>query len=119
MEQKPWLFHLSLDLKECDRTVITSPEILKNYLIAISNCIDMHRYGEATVHRFGSNELEGWSGGQYIEESNITFHCDEQNGNNSVYIDIVSCKKFDVQKAIIFSVEYFNAKGVNPFYRER
>ncbi len=119
MEHQTWGYHLRLDLFECQREKITNKEILEKYLIDISDCINMKRFGDPQVHRFGNDILEGYSGFQFIAESNIAFHCNEQNGNNNVHIDIFSCKAFDIQKAIIFSINYFNAKEVNFDYKER
>lgn len=119
MEQKNWGYHLSIDLFQVNRKIITSKKLLEKFLIDITDHINMHRFKKPQVYRFGSGKLEGWSGVQLIEESNITFHCDEQNNNSSIYIDLFSCKAFDVQKAIIYLIQYFNAKEVNQFYRER
>jgi len=119
MEQTAWGFHLSLDLYDVNREIITSEKLLKQFLIDITDFIKMHRFGEPQVYKFGSGKLEGWSGVQLIEESCISFHCDEQNGNNTIYIDLFSCCKYNVEKTIIYLIEYFNAKKVNPLYRER
>jgi S-adenosylmethionine decarboxylase len=70
--------------------------------------IDMVPYGEPQVVKFGSGGKEGYTLVQLIETSNITAHFVDEN--NSMYLDVFSCKDFDhevVQEAVH---EFFDAQ---------
>jgi len=47
---------------------------------------------------------------QFIMTSSITVHLDEVN--NRAFIDIFSCKKFDVNIATKFCKDFFRAKSI-------
>ena len=104
---------------DVDRKIITSRKALKKYLINITDFIKMNRYGKPQVYRFGKGNLKGYSGVQLIEESCITFHCNEQKGHNDIYIDIFSCCYFNQKETLNFNSNYFNAKKIKFYYRKR
>lgn len=70
--------------------------------------IDMKRFGEPKIQRFGDGPLEGYSAFQFIETSSITIHFDEIE--NRAFIDVFSCKDFDENIVEEFSKKFFNAK---------
>ena len=59
------------------------------------------------VH-FGSGDKKGYPLLQLIETSNITAHFSEDT--NAAYIDIFSCKEFDVERVAEFTKEFFGKK---------
>ena len=103
-----WGLHLVLNLRETNPDYIRDVERIKRYLIELTDLIDMKRYGEPMVERFGSGDLEGYTAIQFVETSSITVHFAEDV--NAAYIDIFSCKWYDQEKAINFSKDYFEAK---------
>lgn len=108
MTYRPWGKSVSIDLFDCDLNLISDPISLKEYVSEIVKVIDMVAHGPCHIERFGAGELEGYSAMQFIETSSITVHCDEPE--KRVFIDIFSCKDFDSQKALNFSVHFFKAK---------
>jgi len=101
-----------LDLYECDPKVIRSGKKLEEYTKKLCKLLKMKRYGKTQLPHFGYNEAHtaGFSMLQFIETSSITGHFSELW--NSAYINIFSCRDFDADKAIDFSVKYFSAKKV-------
>jgi S-adenosylmethionine/arginine decarboxylase-like enzyme len=69
----------------------------------------MKRFGEPVVVRFGEDpKVSGYSLAQLIETSLISGHFAETD--NSVYIDIFSCKYYDQEKAVEFTKNFFKAE---------
>lgn len=107
---KAWGLHAVIDLYECDLSLISSPEHIKKFVIALCEAIGMKRHGETMLDRFGDGVTvsEGYSFMQFIETSSITAHFEETH--KKAFIDIFSCKFFEAEKAVIFSQEFFKAK---------
>lgn len=105
---RPWGWHLTLNLYECDPGLITSAEVIREYVIQLCDLIKMRRFGEPMIVNFGEEpRVSGYSLVQLIETSNICGHF--ANESNSAYIDIFSCKSFDPQLAACFTAETFRA----------
>jgi S-adenosylmethionine decarboxylase len=105
---------LILDLYDCDLAKISSGEDIKKYLIELcDNVIDMVRYGEPLVEHFGHENpiTAGYSMVQLIETSCVSGHFSEHK--KSCYINIFSCKWFDMEKAAEFTKNFFGAKEIN------
>jgi len=105
-----WGQSLSIDLSGCEHSLLTNPEKLKEFSKKICNEIDMVSFGEPMINRFGEGSLKGYSMMQFIMTSSITVHLDEVN--NRAFIDIFSCKKFDVNIATKFCKDFFRAKSI-------
>jgi len=110
MKKKRWGQLLTLDLFDCDKSFLVSPEKLKSFSNQIIQKIGMVAHGEPLVDKFGMGDLEGYSLMQFIETSSITMHMDDFGGR--AFIDIFSCKEFDSKKAESFSKEFFKAKRI-------
>ncbi len=108
--QGAWGILTSIDLFECDPESIRDGELIKRYLIELCELIDMKRFGEPIVVRFGADpRVQGYSAVQLIETSMIAGHFAEDS--DSVYIDIFSCKFYDQEKATEFTKQFFGAKS--------
>ncbi|MCB0212158.1 MAG: S-adenosylmethionine decarboxylase [Anaerolineae bacterium] len=109
-----WGWHLALNLYACNLDLITSAEVIEDYVIRLCDLIKMRRFGDPTIVNFGDDpRVAGYSLVQLIETSNICGHF--ANESQAVYLDIFSCKKFDPQIATDFSAATFEAtssKGV-------
>jgi len=70
--------------------------------------IDMVPYGEPQVVMFGSGNKKGYTLIQLIETSNIAAHFVEEN--NSMYLDVFSCKDFDPEIVKEAVNEFFDAQ---------
>lgn len=105
---------LILDLYDCDLDKISSGEDIKKYLIELcDNVIHMVRYGDPIVEHFGHENpiTAGYSMVQLIETSCVSGHFSEHK--KSCYINIFSCKWFDMEKAAEFTKDFFGAKDIN------
>ena len=99
-----------IDLYGCDLKKISDGEHIKRYLIELCDqVILMKRYGEAVVEHFGHDNpiTAGYSMVQLIETSCVSGHFSEHK--KSAYINIFSCKWFDVEKTTKFTKKWFGA----------
>lgn len=119
---KAWGMLTSLDIKGCDIKKVEDPEAIKRWIIDLCELIEMKRFGEPTIVRFGEEKrVEGYTAFQLIETSAISGHfgIDEETGGYG-YVDIFSCKHFDPWKAAEFTKERFEGKDykINTIYRK-
>lgn len=105
---RTWGKHLILDAAKCSPKMIGCPIVITNFANTLVKRIDMVPYGAPQVVMFGSGNKKGYTLIQLIETSNIAAHFVEEN--NSMYLDVFSCKDFDpdvVQEAVH---EFFDAQ---------
>ena len=109
-------WELIMDLYECDRELISSEESIKKFARELCVVIGMKPYGEPMTPFFGENldHTKGYSLLQFIETSSITGHFSEKTA--SAYINIFSCKEYDVDIAENFTKKFFGAKRVSSRY---
>ena len=112
-----WGYHLVLDCGDCNNSQITDPKNISNFAIELVKRIDMVAYGEPQVVYFGTGNKEGYTLVQLIETSNICAHF--VNENNSLYLDVFSCKTFDNNEVIETVKEFFGAKTIRITYLTR
>ena len=100
---------LILDLHGCNTRTFTR-EKLSRFFVELCQLIDMKRHGDPMFWHDDSSiaHLKGISAVQFIETSNIVIHCLEIL--EAVYLNIFSCKEFDVKKAERFSIDFFGAQ---------
>jgi S-adenosylmethionine decarboxylase len=77
----------------------------------------MVAYGEPQIVDFGSGNKAGYTLVQLIETSNICAHF--VNENDTMYLDVFSCKPFDDKVVIALVKEYFGATSIRPSYLTR
>lgn len=107
--KRAWGICTAIDLFDCDSKAIRDAEIIRSYISDLCNLIEMNRFGDAQIVRFGQDpKVSGFSFTQLIETSLISGHFAEQT--NAAYIDIFSCKFYDFEKATTFSQKRFDAK---------
>ena len=90
---RTWGKHLILDAAGCSPKMIGCPIVIGSFAKVLVKRIDMVAYGEPQVVMFGSGNKKGYTLIQLIETSNIAAHFVEEN--NSMYLDVFSCKDFD------------------------
>lgn len=115
MEPSPaYGMELVMDLHDCDHTKFTR-EGIATFFMELCRRIEMEREAmhfwdyegypldkaEAPAH------LKGTTAVQFIKTSNITIHTLDDLGR--VYLNIFSCKEFDVSEAVDYATEYFGA----------
>ena len=104
-----WGILTSLDLFECAPETLRNGEEIRRYIIELCELIDMKRFGDPVIVRFGKDpRVQGYSAVQLIETSCISGHFAEDS--DSVYIDIFSCKWYDQKRALEFTKEFFGSK---------
>jgi len=90
---RTWGKHLIIDAANAAPHTIRNPAIIHDFNAALVRRIDMVAYGPAQIVRFGSGNKQGYTLVQLIETSNICAHFVEEN--NSMYLDVFSCKDFE------------------------
>lgn len=114
-----WGYHLILDCKGCNKASITSSVNIKNFVQHLVESIEMVAYGEPIIEHFATHDPEkaGFSLVQLIETSSITAHFVDINGD--AYIDIFSCKPFNLNDASECVSAYFNPTSIRTTYLTR
>ena len=107
---KVWGQLLSVDLGKCDVKLLRDRRKLAEFSERLCEVIDMVPVGKPLIKKFGKGSLNGYSLMQFIETSSITVHLDEFGYR--AFIDIFSCKRFDVKKAVEFCKNFYRAKSV-------
>lgn len=101
-----WGMSTAISLHECNHDTISNPDMIYKFVVELCKAIDMKRYGEPQIVRFGSDpNVTGYSLVQLIETSLISAHFAENV--NSAYIDIFSCKYYR---------PYYMANWCNKFF---
>jgi S-adenosylmethionine/arginine decarboxylase-like enzyme len=103
-----WGKHLILDAAGCSPKMIGNATVVAGFARSLVKRIDMVPYGEPQVVMFGSGNKKGYTLVQLIETSNICAHFVEEN--NSMYLDVFSCKDFDPEIVKDAVHEFFDAK---------
>ena len=117
---------LILDIRECNPLVFTRAG-LKQYFERVCEIIHMELAEDALYFwddldtPEGEKETEphlvGTSAVQFIKTSNITIHT--LDILKCAYINIFSCKDFDHQLALLYSVNWFEGELANSSLIER
>ena len=109
-------WELVLDLHGCNADIISSEKEIRRFARELCEVINMKPYGEPLTPYFGENQehTKGYSLLQFIETSSIVGHFSEQTG--SAYINIFSCKEYDIESAEKFSKDFFGATHVHSRY---
>ena len=105
---RTWGKHLMIDAARLNGLAIRNPTRIHHFTAALVKRIDMIPYGPAQVVMFGSGNKKGYTMVQLIETSNICAHFVEEN--NSMYLDVFSCKDFDPIVVKETVEEFFEAK---------
>lgn len=105
---RTWGKHLILDAAGCSPKMIGCSTVITSFAKDLVKRIDMVPYGNPQVVMFGSGNKKGYTLVQLIETSNITAHFVEEN--NSMYLDVFSCKDFDPDLVKEAVYEYFDAQ---------
>ena len=112
-----WGFHMIVDAADCDRKAVTNADTITKFCDDLVKAIDMVAYGRPMVVHFGEDNKAGYTLCQLIETSNIMAHfCDE---SGDCYMDIFSCKPYDIKVAENLFREYFAPKRMRINYMTR
>lgn len=110
--QQFWGQHLILDLDGCPKSLISNYDNIRNWNDDLIKTIDMKAFGEPFLEHFAEEKEEtaGYTLLQPIETSNTAAHFAERLGQ--VYLDIFSCKAYDIEDAIGIAIKYFEPKTI-------
>jgi S-adenosylmethionine/arginine decarboxylase-like enzyme len=89
--------HFMVSAAQCTED-LRDIDTIKKFLTTLVEDIDMVAYGDPFVARFGGGIEVGISGVQLIETSAISLHTND--GELDLYLDVFSCKEFDINKVI-------------------
>ena len=103
-----WGYHLILDSAKCFPPNIRCKQNIYNFTKDLVKKIDMVPYGQPQIQHFGSGNKAGYTLVQLIETSNICAHFVEET--DDMYLDVFSCKPFDLETAKTVVNEYFHPK---------
>lgn len=110
-----WGWHLSIDAKNTNDNV-KNPDKIKEFGDELITKINMIKYGEPQIIHFGEDDKKGWTYLQLITTSNICCHyCD----NNTMYLDIFSCKPFNQNIVIEFIKNFYGTSDINSRFFTR
>ena len=114
-----WGYHTMLDCGGCDNSAITNRDNIVNFTKELVKRIDMIAYGEPIVEHFATHDPNkaGFSMMQLIETSNLAAHF--VDSDNTMYLDVFSCKTYEIQTVIDVVKEYFKAETVRINYITR
>jgi len=102
---------LLIDLYDCKKKFTKNN--IKEYVDRLCKLIKMKRHGKTIFFldsKTKNKNLKGISAFQFLKTSSIVLHSFQQF--NSCYIDVFSCKKFDFEKAVNFSRNFFKSKKI-------
>ena len=105
-KENVWGIASSIDIYNCHPDKIRDAEKIRCFVIELCELIGMKRFGETIVVHFGEEErVAGYSMVQLIETSLISAHF--ANLTNTVYLDVFSCKPYDVKVVKEFARSFF------------
>ncbi|MBT4759530.1 MAG: S-adenosylmethionine decarboxylase [Nitrosomonadales bacterium] len=114
-----WGYHLILDCKGGDLDKVRSSDNINQFTKTLVAKINMVAFGEPKIAHFAANNpnAAGFSLVQLIETSSITGHFVDLNGDS--YIDIFSCKSFDIETVKDVVNQFFSPKQIKVTYLTR
>jgi S-adenosylmethionine decarboxylase len=112
-----WGYHLMLDCAGCSHEAITDYDTIWKFTKKLVEDIDMVAYGEPQIVHFGSGDKAGYTLVQLIETSNICAHFVDED--DTMYLDVFSCKPFDEKVVEALVVKHFGAKHLRRAFLKR
>jgi len=113
-----WGYHLILDCSGCDPDRIRDPVLLDQWIRKLVVDIDMKAHGEPVIAYNGEEPYHsGYSVVQIITTSSIVAHFIDNPA--SCYLDVFSCKPFDIEKVKDNMRVTFGAKRMRQYYITR
>jgi S-adenosylmethionine decarboxylase len=111
--------HLMLDLNECNSGILNDLDACFKLLNELPEMIGMTKITQPYVFRYSGliPEDEGITGVTVIAESHISLHTYPRK--NFVFVDLFSCKPFDVERAKDYIVQFFQSKSPAVHVQER
>jgi S-adenosylmethionine decarboxylase len=111
--------HLMLDLNECDPVILNDLDACFKLLNELPEMIRMTKITQPYVFRYSAPvpEDSGITGVTIIAESHIPLHTYPKK--RFVFVDLFSCKPFDVDIARKYIIQFFQSKSPVVNVQER
>ncbi len=102
--------HLTLDLNECDSDKLVDVEFLTNLLREVPGKFGMKAISEPVIKGWLDEfaKTPGYTGFVILAESHFSLHTFPDS--NYVFLDIFSCRGFDVETAADYLIKVFGSK---------
>ena len=111
-----WGYHLLLDCSGCSG--IDNRDNIYHFVKDLVARIDMTAHGEPIIeYLLPGDPKQGYSLMQLITTSNIAGHFMELDG--TCYIDVFSCKEFDIETAKQVVLDYFRPNRIRVNFLTR
>ncbi|MFH1663985.1 MAG: deoxyhypusine synthase [archaeon] len=104
--------NIFFDCSGCDKKALNDKEKIKEFLIRVSDSIEMKRLTEPVVvsYKHKHNEESGITGFVIIAESHISIHSYPEKAE--AFVDVFSCREFDSEKVVAVLNEFFFPKKI-------
>ena len=103
-----WGVSSCIDLYDCDLALMQDEVAIKRFVRELCDLIEMQRFGETQVVRFGDDpRVTGFSMTQLIETSLISAHF--ADNSKAIYLDVFSCAPYDPHGAAVFAADFLKA----------
>jgi S-adenosylmethionine/arginine decarboxylase-like enzyme len=114
-----WGYHLILDVGGCDSSLMADRLNVYNWITSLVKDIDMIPVGEPSIEYTAADDIDkaGFTAIQVIVTSSIVAHFIDSTGQ--IYIDVFSCKKFDLDVVKNSVKNYFGAGKMREFFLTR
>ncbi len=114
-----WGYHAFFDCKACDKQVITNGDMLRKFSRDLVTRIDMVAHGQPQVEHFATHDPQkgGYTLLQMISTSAIAGHFVDLTGD--CYLDIFSCKPFDLNVTHDFITDFLKPEKVTMRFVRR
>lgn len=102
--------HLMLDMWDCPKDILTNLQVHFDFLNEMPDRIGMIKITQPYVFPYKGivPENGGITGFVVIAESHISVHSFEEK--NFVFVDIFSCKEFNIELAISETLKFFSPR---------
>ncbi len=111
--------HLMLDLRKCNRRMLADYDLVFNILHYLPGLIGMTKITQPYVFPYSGlvPEDKGITGTVIIAESHISIHTFQEK--DYCFVDVFSCKDFDVELAANYMVKAFESKSYDKYVVNR
>jgi S-adenosylmethionine/arginine decarboxylase-like enzyme len=105
-------YHAIINARDCCPVCIDNEKIIIEWLYELLQVINMELHGIPWLERFGStDDIAGYTLLAMITTSNIACHFVPKH--KKCYIDVFSCRQFDIKKVLEVTNKYFKNKSEN------
>lgn len=107
-----WGYHVMMDCWNSERVPMQSRRRVEQFIKELVERIDMEPIGEPWIEYTAGHDpgKAGFTATQIIVTSSIVAHFVDSTG--SIYLDVFSCKNFDIEEVESVVKKYFNPERI-------